>query len=375
MIHLGLSPRLLPLLRLGALAIATMLVHALLAPHAAAQATSAQTAAPAMPHPLVIGPLVIGHRGTAGHLPEHTIAGYTLAIDLGADYIEPDLVSTKDGVLIARHENDMSDTTDVAAKFPQRGAEKSIDGRAVRGWFSEDFTLAEIKTLRAKERLPFRDHSHDGQYEVPTLEEIIALAKRKGAERGRPVGIYPETKHPSYFRAIGLSLEEPLLATLERSGLNGADSPVFIQSFEVGNLKVLHGKTPLPLIQLIGSPRSVPPDLAAAGDRRTWGDLITPAGLAEIARYARGIGPEKSLIQPVAPDGSLLPPTSLVQDAHAAGLLVHPYTFRREPYFLPKGYGGDPIAEYKRFYELGVDGVFSDFADDAVKARELMGKK
>ncbi len=314
-------------------------------------------------------PLIIGHRGAAGHLPEHTIAGYTLAIDSGADFIEPDLVITKDGVLIARHENALSDTTDAADKFPGRSTTKTIDGRSVRDWFSEDFTLAEIKTLRARERLPFRDHGHDGQYEVPTLEEIIALAKRKGAERGRPVGIYPETKHPSYFRAIGLPLEEPLLAALERNGLNRADSPVFIQSFEVGNLIALHAKTPLPLIQLIG-PRQYPPaDLAAAGDRRTYGDLITPAGLAAIARYAWGIGPDKALIQPLAPDRSLLPPTSLVRDAHAAGLRVHPYTFRNEPRFLAKDYGDDPLAEYRSFFELGVDGVFSDFADTAAQAK------
>jgi glycerophosphoryl diester phosphodiesterase len=314
-------------------------------------------------------PIVIGHRGAAGHLPEHTLAGYTLAIELGADYIEPDLVITKDGVLIARHENELSDTTDVAQRFPNRRAEKTIDGKVVRGWFSEDFTLAEIKTLRARERLPFRDHGHDGLYEIPMLEVIIALARRKGDERGRAVGLYPETKHPTYFRALGLPLEEPLLAVLERNGLAGAAAPVFIQSFEVGNLKALSRATRLPLIQLIGPAHAQPWDFAAAGDRRTYGDLITPAGLAEIARYGRGIGPDKSLILPIAPDRSLRPPTSLVSDAHAAGLLVHPYTFRNEPRFLAKDYGGDPLAEYRRMFALGVDGVFSDFPDSAVKAR------
>jgi glycerophosphoryl diester phosphodiesterase len=315
-------------------------------------------------------PIVIGHRGAAGHLPEHTLAGYALAIDSGADYIEPDLVITKDGVLIARHENELSDTTDVAQRFPDRRVEKSIDGRVLQGCFAEDFTLAEIKTLRARERLPFRDHSHDGRYEVPTLEEIVALAWRKGAERGRPVGLYPETKHPSYFRALGLPLEEPLLALLERNGWRDANAPVFIQSFEVGNLKALSRATRLPLIQLIGRPAAQPWDLASAGERRTYADLITPAGLAEIARYARGIGPDKSLIQPIAPDGSLLAATSLVPDAHAAGLLVHPYTFRNEPRFLARAYGGDPLAEYRRFFALGADGVFSDFADSAVLARD-----
>jgi glycerophosphoryl diester phosphodiesterase len=320
-------------------------------------------------------PLIIGHRGIAGRLPEHTLAGYALAIDLGADFIEPDLVITQDGVLIARHENALSDTTDVVDKFPKRRGSKTIEGRSVRDWFSEEFTLAEIKTLRAKERLPFRDRSHDGQYEVPTLEEIVALAKRKGAERGRPVGIYPETKHPGYFRSIGLPLEEPLLAILAKNGWTGPAAPVFIQSFEVGNLKALAGLTRVPLIQLIGAPHGQPADFAAAGDLRTNGDLITPAGLAEIARYARGIGPDKALIQPLAPDRTLLPPTSLVRDAHELGLLVHPYTFRSEPRFLAKDYGDDPLAEYRRFFELGVDGVFSDFADDAVKAKAAFLKR
>jgi glycerophosphoryl diester phosphodiesterase len=317
-----------------------------------------------------IRPIVIGHRGAAGHLPEHTLAGYTLAIGMGADFIEPDVVITKDGVLIARHENDLSDTTDIAVRFPDRKAEKRIDGKTVRGWFSEDFTISEIKTLRARERLPFRDHGHDGQFEVPTLEEIVALAKQEGARRGRAVGIYPETKHPSYFRAIGLPLEEPLLALLERNALSGPDAPVFIQSFEVGNLKALARKTRVPLIQLIGPAHAQPWDLAAAGDRRTYGDLITPGGLAEIATYARGIGPDKALIVPVAPDGTLRPATSLITDAHAAGLLVHPYTFRNEARFLAKDYGADAIREYRRFFDLGVDGVFSDFADTAVQARQ-----
>jgi glycerophosphoryl diester phosphodiesterase len=319
-------------------------------------------------------PLVIGHRGAAGHLPEHTVEGYTLAIDLGADYIEPDLVSTKDHVLIARHENELSGTTDVESKFPERRAAKSIDGRTVTGWFSEDFTLGEIKTLRAKERLPFRDHGRDGQFAIPTLDEIIALAQRKSRELGRSIGIYPETKHPHYFRSIGLPLEEPLLAALERAGWNRADAPVFIQSFEVGNLKALAKRTPVPLIQLIGQAHRRPFDFTATGNPRTYGDLLKTEGLKEISTYARGIGPEKSHILPLAPDRSVMAATTLVADAHAAGLLVHPYTFRREVRFLPKDYAADPLAEYRRYYELGVDGVFTDFPGDAVKAREAFGQ-
>jgi glycerophosphoryl diester phosphodiesterase len=360
------------------------LVYALLPALAMTAAAQSPAQPPAQPsaQPSAIAPmprpLVIGHRGAAGHLPEHTLEGYALAIALGADFIEPDLVSTKDHVLIARHENELSDTTDVADKFPARKRVASIDGRAAEGWFSEDFTLAEIKTLRAKERLPFRDHSRDGQYGIPTLQEIIDLARRKGAELGRPIGIYPETKHPHYFRNIQLPLEDALLAVLDRNGLNRADAPVFIQSFEVWNLKELARKTRVPLIQLIGPPERRPFDFTA--DPRTYGDMIAPAGLKEIATYARGIGPEKSLILPLTPGRELKAPTALVRDAHAAGLLVHPYTFRREARFLAKDYfangeAGAALAEYRKFYELGVDGVFSDFADDAVQARAAFLKK
>jgi len=290
---------------------------------------------------------------------------------MGADFIEPDLVSTKDHILIARHENEISETTDVAAhpEFADRRAVKKIDGREVTGWFTEDFTLAEIKTLRAKERLPFRNQSSNGQFEVPTFAEVIALAKRKSAETGRTIGIYPETKHPTYFRGIGLPLEEPLLALLQENGYRGRTASVYIQSFEVGNLKRLREVTDLPLIQLMEA-AGRPWDFTVTGDLRTYHDMATPAGLKEIATYADGIGPDKRMIVPEGPDHHLLPPTLLVADAHAAGLLVHPWTFRSDGTFLAPEYKGDPGKEYDQFFSLGVDGLFSDFSDTAVKARE-----
>jgi len=309
---------------------------------------------------------VIAHRGASGYRPEHTLASYELAIGMGADFIEPDLVSTQDGVLIARHENEISETTDVAARpeFAARKTVKRIDGREVSGWFSEDFTLAEIKTLRARERLPFRDPSFDGRFEVPTFAEVLALARRKSAETGRTIGVYPETKHPSYFRSLGIPLEEPLLADLQE-----VDLPVYIQSFEMGNLQELRKVTDRPLIQLLEA-AGQPWDFTVAGDARTYQRLATPAGLAEIATYADGIGPDKRMIVPADPGGRLLPPTALVEDAHRAGLLVHPWTFRSDGTFLAAEYGGDPEREYEQFFGLGVDGLFSDFSDLAVRVRE-----
>ena len=319
----------------------------------------------------VLHPIVIAHRGASGYRPEHTLASYELAIGLGADFIEPDLVSTKDGVLIARHENEISETTDVAGhpEFADRRTVKRIDGREVTGWFSEDFTLAEIKTLRARERLPFRDRSFDGRFEVPTFAEVLALARRKSAETGRTIGVYPETKHPSYFRSLGIPLEEPLLAELRDAGYQGRTAPVYIQSFEVRNLQELRKVTALPLIQLLET-AGQPWDFAVAGDARTYQDLAAPAGLAEIATYADGIGPDKRMIVPADPGGRLLPPTPLVDDAHRAGLLVHPWTFRGDGTFLAAEYAGDPEREYQQFFALGVDGLFSDFSDTAVGARE-----
>jgi len=320
-------------------------------------------------------PIIIGHRGACGYRPEHTLASYELAVELGADFIEPDLVSTRDGVLVARHENEISGTTDVAAKFPDRKAVKTIDGHTVEGWFTEDFTLAELKALRARERLEFRDQSWNGKFEIPTLQEIIDLAKRKSSEKGRVIGIYPETKHPSYFRSIGLGLEAPLVKALKQAGWDRADAPVFIQSFEVANLKDLKKMTAVPLIQLLEEPGMRPYDFEASNDPRTYADLCRPEELRAMAAYAAGIGPWKRLIVGENADKTLKAPTTLVRDAHAAGLLVHPYTFRNEARFLAKDYKGDPRAEYIQFFELGVDGLFSDFSDAAFAAREKFLKK
>ncbi|EFL51248.1 glycerophosphoryl diester phosphodiesterase [Solidesulfovibrio fructosivorans JJ]] len=320
-------------------------------------------------------PIIIGHRGACGHLPEHTLASYALAIELGADFVEPDLVATRDGALIARHENEIGGTTDVAAKFPDRKTRKVIDGKTVEGFFAEDLTLAEVRTLRAKERLPFRDQSRNGIFPVPTFEEIIALVRQKERETGRGIGLYPETKHPSYFRSIGLPLEGRLVEILDQNGYSGPDAPVFIQSFEMANLKDLRRMTEMPLIFLLGASEARPYDFTLAGDPRTFGDLATPAALAAIAAFARGIGPWKRLIVPEESDKSLGAPTALIADAHAAGLLVHPYTFRNEERYLAPAYHNAPSAEYRHFFALGVDGVFSDFPDTAATARTLFSQR
>jgi len=331
-------------------------------------------------------PIVIGHRGASGYRPEHTLASYQLAIDLGADYIEPDLVSTRDGHLVARHENDISGTTDVAShpEFASRRATKVIDGVTITGWFTEDFTLAELKTLHARERLPAlrpQNATYDGQFEIPTFEEVIALAQRESRRRHRVIGIYPETKHATYFQSIGLSLEEPLVHILNDAGLRNKQDAVFIQSFEVHNLQKLRRMTRLPLIQLIDA-AGAPFDFVAAGDPRTYADLVTPGGLHEIARYADGIGVNKNLIVPRDATGKLLAPTNLIPDAHAEHLLVHSWTFRAENSFLPRDYQiGDPAgplfaglrgdfpAEIKLFFNLGLDGMFTDQSDVAVGVR------
>lgn len=319
-------------------------------------------------------PIIIAHRGLSGEWPEHTLAGYRAAIEAGADFIEPDLVLTKDGVLVARHENEISETTDISAhrEFADRKATKTIDGKKVTGWFTEDFTLGELKTLRAKERIPqLRSTEHDGQYEVPTFEEILTLLAEVNKGRAKPVGVYPETKHPSYFVSIGLPHEAPLLTLLDRFGYKGPDAAVFIQSFEVGNLKTLRTKTDLPLIQLMddtGAPADQP-DL-------TYARMSTPDGLKAIAAYANGVGPNKSMIIPRNLIGKLESPTSFVTDAHRAGLAVHPWTFRRENYFLPLDYksGLRPSGhgfldqEIATFVATGIDGLFTDNTPEAVKA-------
>ncbi len=313
-------------------------------------------------------PIIIGHRGASGERPEHTLASYDRAIDEGADFVEPDLVLTRDGVLVARHENEISGTTDVAdhPEFADRHATKQIDGQAVTGWFTEDFTLAELRTLRTRERLPqlrVANTRFDRLYQIPTFDEILQLVRAREAETGRVIGVYPETKHPSYFAAIGLPHEAPLLAALHRHGFDGADDAVFIQSFEVGNLIALHGVTTIRLIQLVdgeGGPADQPGTSYAA--------MLTPDGLAAIARYATGIGPNKG--QVIARDmlGRIGSSTGLVAAAHHAGLKVHPWTFRAENFFLPTGmhHGLDPrshgdlAAEIRAFVAEGVDGLFTD---------------
>jgi glycerophosphoryl diester phosphodiesterase len=333
-------------------------------------------------------PLIIGHRGASGYRPEHTLASYALAARMGADYIEPDLVSTKDGVLVARHENEISTTTNVADKpeFAVRKTTKNIDGISLTGWFTEDFTLAELKTLRATERIPQlrpRNTAFNGRYTVPTFQEILDLRARLSRELGREVGVYPETKHPTYFQGIGLPLEQPLVRALRRNDLDHRNAPVFVQSFETGNLKVLGRRLRVPIVQLLSS-AGAPFDLVASGSTTTYADLSTAAGLRQIARYADGVGPSKDQIVPRAPAGSTEPPagtslapTTFVADAHAARLLVHPYTFRAENAFLPLELrsSADPAAygnlftEIEQFFGLGVDGVFTDNPDFAVEVR------
>ncbi|MGW4463069.1 glycerophosphodiester phosphodiesterase [Micromonospora sp. NPDC004704] len=329
-------------------------------------------------------PLVIAHRGASGYRPEHTLESYRLAIRLGADFIEPDLVSTRDGVLVARHENEISGTTNVAdhPEFAGRKATKTIDGIAVTGWFTEDFTLAELKTLRAKERLPQvrpTNTAFDGTLEIPTLQEVIDLAKSESRRVGRTIGIYPETKHPTYFQSIGLALEEPLVRVLKRNGLTSRKDAVFIQSFETANLRKLSKLTDVRLAQLLDA-TGRPYDFTVAGDPRTYQDLVKPENLKWISTYADGIGATKNLIVPRDANGKLLAPTNVVRDAHRVGLDVHAWTFRAENQFLPTDFrlGADPNArgditsEYELFFSLGLDGVFSDHPDTAVAARAAL---
>ena len=322
--------------------------------------------------------IVIAHRGASGERPEHTLAAYDLAIKQGADFIEPDLVPTKDGVLVSRHENNITDTTDIADRpeFASRRTTKTIDGSKQTGWFTEDLTLAELKTLRAKERLPMLrpdNRAYDGKFDVPTLAEVIALAKQRSAETGRTIGIYPETKHPTYFASIGLPLEPALLAELREAGWDSADAPVFIQSFEVDNLKALAGQTRVRLIQLMAQ-EGAPADGAAT----SYAAMATPEGLRAIADYAFGVGPNTAMVT-----GSGGKPTPLVSDAHAAGLKVHPWTLRAENYFLPMRHksGIDPRAKGRMADEIaeqlaaGVDGFFTDFPYAGVQARDAMVRR
>ncbi|HVG64329.1 MAG TPA: glycerophosphodiester phosphodiesterase [Hyalangium sp.] len=351
-------------------------------------------------------PLVIGHRGASGYLPEHTLESYTMAIEQGADFIEPDLVSTKDGVLIARHEPNMIATTDVADRpeFADRRKTITVDGVDDTGFFASDFTLAEIKTLRAKQAFADRDQSHNGRYQIPTFEEVLTLAQAKAQETGRTIGVYPETKHPTWHATQGLPLEDKLLTELDKVGWNKAEAPVFIQSFEQANLKALNARTQVRLVQLVdandvdpktgeitfAAPYDRPYDWTKSGRTQLFKDLLTPAGLDEVKTYADGIGPWKRYMVTVKAtldssgnpvdvnhddaindaDYQAVASDTIIKDAQSRGLLVHTWTFRSEPRRLTSTYGGDPQKEYLEFFELGVDGVFSDFPDTAVAARE-----
>jgi glycerophosphoryl diester phosphodiesterase len=379
-----------PYLRLVLLALA---VVALLAPATALSKKKHKRHGPKKEN----SPLVIGHRGASGFVPEHTLQSYRLAIKLGADYVEPDLVATKDGVLIARHEPFIGDedpttrdSTNVAdhTEFDGRLTTKVLDGVPTTGYFASDFTLAEIKTLGAKQTRGGRPTEFDGKFKIPTLQEVINLVKRESRKHGRKVGIYPETKHPTFHKTLGLPLEGRLVKVLKKNGLNSRSSRVFIQSFEQSNLKELNTMTRVRLVQLVdandtdanGNPTYAPPfdrpyDWTVSGDpalqSRTFGFFATNEGLDEIKTYADGIGPWKVYIIPTAGGGggAVFPPTDLIARAHARGLLVHTWTFRDDAF--PTGYPGGPVEEYLAFYRLGIDGVFSDFPDTAFGAREI----
>lgn len=342
---------------------------------AAALALPARAAAPDFHQGFKKSPLIIGHRGASGERPESTLAAFRLAIAEGADFIEPDLVLTKDGHLVVRHENEISQTTDVALRpeFEKRLSTRQIQGQGVSGWFTEDFTLAELKTLRCRERLPkLRPESakFNGQETIPTYQEVIDLAKAESARLKRVIGTYPEMKHASYFAGLGMPMEGRLADILKKNGLDGPNAPVFIQCFDVLPLKTIMTMCKAPRVQLV-EPQGGPTDQPV-----TYKDMVTPAGLKTIATYANGVGPEYAMVIPTV-DGGLGPATALVADAHAAGLAVHPWTVRAENAFLPPKLrnGTDPQAHgdvdalYHALYAAGVDGLFSDFPALAVKAR------
>jgi glycerophosphoryl diester phosphodiesterase len=336
-------------------------------------------------------PFVIAHRGASGYVPEHTLSGYFIAIQQGTDYVEPDLVITKDGALVARHENEIGGTTDVAAhpEFAARKTTKHIDNESITGWFTEDFTLAELKTLRARERLPELRRGntrYDGAFSIPTFDEVLDLVAAAEAQRaadarakGLPppprIGIYPETKHPSYFAALGLHFDEQMLEALARHGYTRRGDPICLQSFEVGNLKALRKKTDLALVQLV-APTGQPADFTLAGDARSYLDLMSDSGLKEIATYADAIGPHKWMVVQFGPAGAR--DTGLARRARAQGLGIHVWTLRAENEFLPDALRssgdvaaqGDMKTEIHALLDAGITGFFSDFPDLAVRARD-----
>ncbi|MFJ9965741.1 glycerophosphodiester phosphodiesterase [Streptomyces avermitilis] len=328
-------------------------------------------------------PTVIGHRGASGYRPEHTFGSYELALDLGAHVVEAgDLVPTKDGHLVCRHEPEIGGTTDVSAhrEFADRKTTKTLDGVATTGWFTEDFTLAELKTLRAVERIPAtrqRNTIYNGRWEIPTFEEVLRWQDEQTRKRGRQVWIYPETKHPTYFRKLGLGLEERVAKLLRKYGKDKKNSPVIIQSFEPSSIQRLNKLVGNPLAVLLSAANTRPWDFVEAGDPRTVADLVKPEGLEWIASYAQGIGPTLDLVIPKDASGNLTTPTTLVADAHDAGLILHPYTMRNENTFLPTNFKkgtdanayGDVFGAFKAYFGTGIDGVFSDNADTALLAR------
>lgn len=313
-------------------------------------------------------PIIIAHRGASGYMPEHTLEGYERAIQMGADFIEPDLVMTKDHQLVVRHENEISGTTNVAEVYPKRKKTKTVDGEVVTGWFTEDFTLKEIKTLKAKERLATRSQENNGKFAVPSFAEVLQFVRTQQEKTGRAIGIYPELKHPTYFHNLGFTPEKQILAELKKAGLTPENQKVYIQCFESAPLKWLAKNSKWPLVQLLEK-KQLPYDLIAQKTNMTVRDFTSDQGLAEIKKYAAGIGPDKRMILPADQDGKIQQPTDLVARAHKAGLIVHPYTFRSDAPFLAQSYDKDVTKEYEDFFELGVDGVFSDFTDHAVKAR------
>lgn len=333
-------------------------------------------------------PTVIGHRGTSGYRPEHTLGSYRLALDMGAHIIEQDVVPTRDGHLVCRHENDITATTDVSAhpEFASRRTTKTIDGIPLTGWFTEDFTLAELKTLRAKERIPGnrqKNTLYDGRWEIPTFEEVLRWADREGRRRGKPVWLYVETKHPTYFRGLGLGLEERLVKLLRRYDRHRAQSPLILQSFEPSSIQRLSKLVATPRVVLLSGTGTRPWDFTATGDPRTTDDLVKPAGLKWMASFAQGIGPTLDLIIPKDGSGGLTEPTTLVRDAHAQGLILHPYTMRNENTFLPADFRrgtdpnayGDAFGAFATYFATGIDGIFSDNPDTALlAAADFTGK-
>ncbi|MFD5102890.1 glycerophosphodiester phosphodiesterase [Streptomyces albidochromogenes] len=326
-------------------------------------------------------PTVVAHRGASGYRPEHTLGSYQLALDMGAHVIEQDLVPTKDGHLVCRHENDITGTTDVAEhpEFASRRTTKSVDGVSLTGWFTEDFTLAELKTLRAKERIPGTRQEntlYDGRWTIPSFEEVLRWAEREGRARGRRIWLHIETKHPTYFRDLGLGLEEPLARLLRTYGRHRKNSPNFLQSFEPSSMRRMAELVAAPRVVLLSGAATRPWDFQVAGDPRTVADLVKPEGLKWMAGFAQGLGPTLDLIIPKDATGKLGTPTTLVRDAHARGLVLHPYTMRNENSFLPADFrrGTDPAAygdafgAFKVYFEQGIDGIFSDNPDTALLA-------